>query len=73
MVFAVPVEGRKHDGEDGGGVVADQTHDVPDDQNQDDAPGDQENAGKQLTHYSNNRELSQPLGNGDCSHTSSTG
>lgn len=31
MVFAVPVEGGEHDGEDGGGVVADQAHDVPDD------------------------------------------
>ena len=29
MVFAVPVEGGEHDGEDGGGVVADQAHDVP--------------------------------------------
>ena len=56
MVFAVPVECGEHDGEDGGGVVADQAHDVPDDQNQDDVPCDQE---KQLTHYSSNRELSQ--------------
>ena len=31
MVFAVPVEGGEHDGEDGGGVVADQAHDVPGD------------------------------------------
>ena len=29
MVFAVPVECGEHDGEDGGGVVADQAHDVP--------------------------------------------
>ena len=74
MVFAVPVECGEHDGEDGGGVVADQAHDVP-------------GGGikllpegqliillcilivqieKQLTHYSSNRGLSQPLGNADC-------
>ena len=29
VVLAVPVEGREHDGEDGGGVVTDQAHDVP--------------------------------------------
>ena len=29
MVFAVPVEGWEHDGEDGGGVVAYQAHDIP--------------------------------------------
>ena len=29
MVFAVSVECGEHDGEDGGGVVADQAHDVP--------------------------------------------
>ena len=32
MVFAVPVEGGEHDGEDGGSVVADQAHDVPGDE-----------------------------------------
>ena len=29
VVFTVPVQGREHDGQNGGGVVTDQTHDVP--------------------------------------------
>ena len=29
VVFAVPVEGWEHDGEDGGGIVAYQAHDIP--------------------------------------------
>ena len=31
VVLAVPVEGREHDGQDGGGVVTDQAHNVPED------------------------------------------
>ena len=69
MVFAVPVEGGEHDGEDGGGVVADQAHDVP---------GDDVLYAHitkavypiaveiELTHYSSSRALSLPLGNADC-------
>ena len=29
VVLAVPVQGGEHDGQDGGGIVTDQTHDVP--------------------------------------------
>lgn len=29
VVFTVPVQGREHDRQNGGGVVTDQTHDVP--------------------------------------------
>ena len=29
VILAVPVEGGEHDGQDGGGVVTDQAHDVP--------------------------------------------
>ena len=29
MVFAVPVKSREHNRKDGGGVVADEAHDVP--------------------------------------------
>ena len=58
MIFAVPVKSREHDRKDGGGVVADEAHDVP---------------GRkicdlrvqfknfcQLTHYSSSKELSLP-------------
>ena len=29
MIFAVPIKSREHDRKDGGGVVADEAHDVP--------------------------------------------
>ena len=29
MIFAVPVKSREHDRKDGGGVVADEAHDIP--------------------------------------------
>ena len=41
MVLAVPVEGWEHDGEDGGSVVADQAHDVPDNQSENNVPDNQ--------------------------------
>ena len=77
MVFAVPVECGEHDGEDGGGVVADQAHDVPGGGMRlfPDASQGQlilllriliVQIGNQLTHCSSNRVLSLRLGNGDC-------
>ena len=29
MIFAVPIKSREHDRKDGGGVVADEAHDIP--------------------------------------------
>ena len=32
MVFTVSVERREHDGQDGGRVVTDETHDIPEEE-----------------------------------------
>ena len=77
MVFAVSVERGEHDGEDGGGVVAYQAHDVPGGGMIMKVFWDVFNPlamdiwivqieDKKLTHCSSNRAPSLPLGNADC-------
>ena len=58
MIFAIPIESREHDRKDGGGVVADEAHDIPGRK-----ISDLSNLFKnfyQLTHYSSSKELSLP-------------
>ena len=58
MIFAVPIKSREHDRKDGGGVVADEAHDVPGRKICD--LGVQFKKKFQLTHYSSSKELSLP-------------
>ena len=58
MIFAVPVKSREHDRKDGGGVVADEAHDIPG-RNICDLSVQFKNF-YQLTHYSSSKELSLP-------------
>ena len=58
MIFAVPVKSREHDRKDGGGVVADEAHDVPGSKICDLSV--QFKNFYQLTHYSSSKELSLP-------------
>ena len=58
MIFAVPIKSREHDRKDGGGVVADEAHDVPGRKICD--LSDLFKNFYQLTHYSSSKELSLP-------------